>query len=42
MKSLDKSYLLKNAKLKEIEEKGSVNGIENIFYMQVELDVVRE
>jgi type IV pilus assembly protein PilN len=42
MKSLDRSYLLENAKLEEIEETGSANGMENIFYMQVELDIARE
>jgi len=41
MRNLDRSYLLKNAKLEEIEETGSGNGIENIFYMQVELNIVR-
>jgi type IV pilus assembly protein PilN len=42
MKSLDRSYLLENAKLEEIEETVSANGMENIFYMEVELDIARE
>jgi type IV pilus assembly protein PilN len=42
MKNLDESYLLTRAKLKEIGVSGSGVGVGNIFYMEVELDVVRD
>jgi len=42
MKNLDESYLFTRAKLKEIGGSGSGAGVGNIFYMEVELDVVRD